>query len=84
MSAVPRSHPPLLRWVLLLVILILPVVLLPAAGPAQPAPPPEKRVALVIGTGAYQAAPPLANKTARIVWALLVKGGPYRARAVAA
>jgi formylglycine-generating enzyme required for sulfatase activity len=56
-----RDHPPLLRWALLLVILVLLAVILPATGPAQPAPPPEKRVALVIGIGAYQAAPPLAN-----------------------
>jgi formylglycine-generating enzyme required for sulfatase activity len=50
-----RSRPPLIRWVLLLIILALPV-----AGPAQQAPP-DRRVALVIGIGAYQNAPVLAN-----------------------
>jgi formylglycine-generating enzyme required for sulfatase activity len=56
----PR-RPPLLRWALLLLILVLPAMLVPAAGPAQPTPPAERRVALVIGIGAYQNAPPLAN-----------------------
>ncbi|MFC7691004.1 caspase domain-containing protein [Paeniroseomonas aquatica] len=36
------------------------LVLIPVVGPAQPAPP-ERRVALVIGVGAYQSAPQLAN-----------------------
>src|SRR3954447_2518080 len=56
-----RGQPPPLRWALLLVILVLPAVILPTIGPAQPAPPPEKRVALVVGIGAYQSAPSLAN-----------------------
>ncbi|TCZ63254.1 SUMF1/EgtB/PvdO family nonheme iron enzyme [Roseicella aquatilis] len=61
MSTEPRGRPPLLRWALVLVILVLPAMLLPRAGPAQPVPPPERRVALVIGIGAYQSAPSLAN-----------------------
>ncbi|RYJ02348.1 MAG: caspase family protein, partial [Acetobacteraceae bacterium] len=41
--------------------LVLLLVLVPVVGPAQPVPPPERRVALVIGVGAYQSAPQLAN-----------------------
>ena len=42
-------------------ILRLVLLLVPVVGPAQPVPPPERRVALVIGVGAYQSAPQLAN-----------------------
>ena len=51
------------RWPWLLVLLLV-VLILPDDGPAQPAPPPERRIALVIGIGAYQNAPPLANPVA--------------------
>ena len=44
--------------------LLLLVVLSPSAASPQPAPVPERRVALVIGIGAYQNAPPLANPVA--------------------
>ena len=40
--------------------LVLLLVLVPVVGPAQPVPV-ERRVALVIGVGAYQSAPQLAN-----------------------
>ena len=46
------------RFTVLLLILLVPVL-----GPAQPIPP-ERRIALVIGIGAYQNAPPLANPVA--------------------
>src|SRR3954464_1965026 len=55
MIAAPRFRLPLLRWALLLLVLVM-----PAAGPAQPPAPLDKRVALIIGIGAYQSAPPLA------------------------
>ena len=55
------SHGRLQALALRLIILVLPALLVPAPGPAQPAAPPERRVALVIGVGAYQAAPQLAN-----------------------
>lgn len=52
-----RSGPaPLLRWALLLLILVL-----PTPGVPQSMPQPERRIALVIGIGAYQNAPVLAN-----------------------
>ena len=40
------------------------LVLVPVVGPAQPVAP-ERRVALVIGVGAYQSAPQLANPVGR-------------------
>ncbi|MEN0076591.1 MAG: caspase family protein, partial [Paracraurococcus sp.] len=49
------------RWAWLLLFLVAPVVLAPVPGPAQPAPQPDRRIALVIGIGTYQSAPALAN-----------------------
>ncbi|NOG71806.1 SUMF1/EgtB/PvdO family nonheme iron enzyme [Roseicella sp. DB1501] len=49
------------RWAWLLLFLVMPVVLAPVPGPAQPAPQPDRRIALVIGIGTYQSAPALAN-----------------------
>ena len=46
-------------WSGRLTVLLL-ILLVPVLGPAQPIPP-ERRIALVIGIGAYQNAPPLAN-----------------------
>ena len=44
-----------------LVLLLLALASGPSPGLAQPVAPAERRVALVIGVGAYQSAPPLAN-----------------------
>src|SRR3954447_26138643 len=54
----PRS---VMQWGVLLVAMVLPGLILPVATPAQQASQPERRIALVIGIGAYQSAPALAN-----------------------
>jgi len=50
-----------MQWGVLLVAMVLPGLILPVATPAQQASQPERRIALVIGIGAYQSAPALTN-----------------------
>ena len=54
------------------------------AGPAGAAHPQARLAGMLARKPKMLVTVALANKTARIAWALLVKGGAYRAPAVAA